>query len=219
MNNEDTKINHSISKFDSIIFDLDGTLWDSTEEVVKSWKKIIDSCDKIKKPLTREDIVGVFGTKHSLIGKKLFPYLDDETIDALMVKCYEAENNLLREVGGTLYENLEEVLSFLANKIPLFIVSNCQKGYIEIFLEYNKLGKYFKDFECSGNTDLSKAQNIKLIVERNNLKSPAYVGDTMGDYTATKEANLPFIFAKYGFGDVETPDFVIEEFKDLKALI
>lgn len=212
-------MNNGIVEFDSIIFDLDGTLWDSTPRVLESWKETIDGCDKIKKPLTKEDLEGVFGTKHSLIGKKLFPYLDEKTVDELMAKCYNAENELLSRVGGTLYDDLEKILKTLSEKVPLFIVSNCQKGYIEVFIKYHKLEKYFRDFECSGNTDLAKDENIKLIIKRNNLKSPVYVGDTMGDYNAAKAAGLPFIFARYGFGDVKTPDFVIDEFKGLLDLI
>lgn len=208
-------ISEKFKAFDAMIFDLDGTLWDSTERVVEAWAEVLKGYKEVKIEITKELLEGIFGTQHNLIGKKLFPDVDESLVDEMMHKCYTEENNLIRKNGGYLYDNLEEVLGKLSETIPLYIVSNCQEGYIEAFLEFHKLGKYFKDFECSGNTGMSKDKNIKLIMERNNLISPAYVGDTMGDYTAAKANNLPFIFAKYGFGTVETPDYIIDEFKDL----
>ena len=44
---------------------------------------------------------------------------------------------------------------------------------------------------------------IRLIVERNGLQSPVYVGDTQWDCDAATAAGVPFIFAAYGFGHVE----------------
>ena len=90
----------------------------------------------------------------------------------------------------------------MSKKYPLFIVSNCQDGYIPVVLEKNNLFEYIKDTECFGCTGLNKDENIKLIVKRNNLKNPVYVGDTQGDFLACKSANVPFIFAAYGFGSV-----------------
>ncbi|MDE7279616.1 MAG: HAD hydrolase-like protein, partial [Oscillospiraceae bacterium] len=84
-----------------------------------------------------------------------------------------------------------------------FIVSNCQSGYIETFLEYHKLGKYFADFECPGGTGFAKAENIRIVMERNGLEKAVYVGDTQGDLDASDSAGIPFIHAAYGFGNVD----------------
>ena len=43
-------------------------------------------------------------------------------------------------------------------------------------------------------------------------------GDTFGDYQACQEAEVPFVFASYGFGQVDTPDYVIEKPMDLLTL-
>ena len=45
------------------------------------------------------------------------------------------------------------------------------------------MAEYFEDFECAGNTGKPKGENNKLVIERNNLKSPVYVGDTQGGFT------------------------------------
>ena len=93
-------------------------------------------------------------------------------------------------------------MKILKEKYHLYIVSNCQSGYIEAFLEHYGFGHYFEDIECYGNNLLSKGENIRLVVERNGLTKAVYVGDIQGDYDATMEAGLPFIHAAYGFGTI-----------------
>ncbi|MEW8993698.1 HAD family hydrolase [Clostridium sp.] len=75
--------------------------------------------------------------------------------------------------------------------------------------------KYFIDFEHPGRTGLTKGENIKLIINRNNLKNPMYVGDTQGDRNAARTAGIPFVYAAYGFGKVEDYDYKIDKFPEL----
>ena len=106
----------------------------------------------------------------------------------------------------------------LSKKYKLFIVSNCQDGYIQCFFKAHKLEKYFIDIECSGVTGLSKGENNKLIIERNHLKNPVYVGDTAGDRESAIVANIPFVYARYGFGNVDDYDYVIDNFEEILSL-
>ena len=200
---------------DSIIFDLDGTLWDSTEAVLKAWSMVCEGDKDIKSPITKEMLQSVMGLQIYQIGNKFFPYLDEARQAKILDLCCEEEQNLLGREGGVLYKELESILQILSKSYPLFIVSNCQCGYIETFLEYHKLGKYFKDIECAGNTSLVKGENIKMIMKRNNLKNPVYVGDTQGDCDAAKLANIPFVFASYGFGETDRYDYILEEISDI----
>ncbi|MDN7245427.1 HAD family hydrolase [Planococcus shenhongbingii] len=200
---------------DSIIFDLDGTLWDSRETVVMAWNKAIEQNDKIDHTLTKQHLKETMGLQMHEIMQKLFPNLNAEMHTEIIQSCGEIEGEYISERGGVLYENLEDVLKALAEKYKLYIVSNCQEGYIEAFYEYHELEKYFEDFENPGRTGLSKGENIKLIMERNGLKDPVYVGDTAGDRKAAKDAGIPFVYAKYGFGEVEDYDYAIEKFDDL----
>lgn len=203
----------------SIIFDLDGTLWNPTNVIVKAWHIALKNEKNIKNPITEKDLQSVFGMQHDLIGETLLPYLDKDNRDKLMEKCYNQENDTIKVLGGDLYENLEEVLIQLSKNYKLYIVSNCQAGYVEAFYHYHKLDKYFLDFECSGNTGKSKGENIKLIIERNSIENPVYVGDTMGDFEATMENSIPFIYAKYGFGEVNLADHVIGDISELKLIL
>jgi len=204
---------------DSIIFDLDGTLWDSTKKVVEAWGTVLSSNNKIKTTISIEILQGLMGLQVPEIGNKLFPYLEKSEQTRIMNLCCEEERKLLLREGGILYPNLKGVLMALTQKYSLFIVSNCQCGYIESFLEYHKLGKYFKDIECAGNTGLVKGENIKRIIDKNGLKSSIYIGDTQGDCDASKLANIPFVFASYGFGEVKSYDYIIYGIEDILKII
>lgn len=207
------------SSIDSIIFDLDGTLWDATGTVAKAWQAAANKVDFIKEPITQAMVRSITGMPYDAIYIKLFPYLINEQRAILMDLCSEEELAFMQAEGGYLYPDLEETLTYLKEKYPLFIVSNCQSGYIEAFLERHQLHRFFTDIECFGNTLKSKGENIKAIMERNQLKHPVYVGDTMGDYSASKSNNLPFIATTFGFGVVETPDASIDYFRELKDLL
>ncbi|VXB19760.1 HAD family hydrolase [Bacillus sp. 349Y] len=203
---------------DSIIFDLDGTIWDPIDTVLEAWNRTIEEHDEAGQTMTREDFEGVMGLQVKEIEERLFPDVDEEVRSRMLKACLEREEALLNERGGRLYPDVEKVLETLSHSYKLFIVSNCQDGYIETFYDYHKLERFFKDFENPGRTGLSKGENIKLIMERNNLKAPVYVGDTDGDRKAAEYAGIPFVYAKYGFGKVEKHDEVLEAFGDLVKL-
>ena len=80
------------------------------------------------------------------------------------------------------------------------------------------LGAYITDKECYGDTGKNKDENIRLVVERNHLKHPVYVGDTQGDCDAAASAGVPFVFASYGFGQADHADAVIHSFDELLEL-
>lgn len=194
---------------DSIIFDVDGTLWDSTDVVAAAWNDIITRQTKKPSSLTGDSLKKLFGKLLPDIAAVIFA---DEPVEEqlrLIDLCCEEEHDALLRTPAPTYPELENTLKLLSGKYRLFIVSNCQAGYIEVFLEATGLGHYFEDHLCPGDTGNAKAANISEIVKTHHLQSAVYVGDTAGDYQATKEAGLPFIFASYGFGTVDTPDAVI----------
>ena len=75
--------------------------------------------------------------------------------------------------------------------------------------------QFLKGHLCNGDTGLDKGSNIRKLADTYDLKSPVYVGDTFGDYQACQKANVPFIFAEYGFGEVPKPDAHIRKPMDL----
>ncbi len=189
-------------KKDAIIFDMDGTLWDAAQQILNSWNHVITELKVDRDPITMEELESMLGKTMDNIAVSLFPFLQPERAIEVLDRCGEYENAYLRENGGKLYEGLEDTLKILQKDYDLYIVSNCQSGYIEAFLEHYRYQKYFKDIECFGNTKQEKADNILCIIERNGLQNPIYVGDTKGDYDSSRKAGISFIYAAYGFGNV-----------------
>jgi phosphoglycolate phosphatase len=208
------------NKFDSIIFDLDGTLWDSSNNVALAWQQAIEQVDYVDEVMTVEKVRSITGLAYNVIFDRLFPHLDTEKRTDLMAICAKVELEILHTKGGELYPSLDETLSYLASKYKLFIVSNCQTGYIEVFLKLSRMGQYFMGHQCYGTKGNPKSENIKDIVNDYKLAAPVYVGDTMGDYDAATKAGVPFIFADYGFGKVEEGQIAtISTFNELVGLL
>lgn len=202
-----------------LIFDMDGTLWDSSENVAQSWTVAVKEAGYNRADITKEDIMGVMGLTMDAIADRLFSDLSKDERMKLLEICCARENAYLRENGGVLYEDLENTLIKLKEKYPLFIVSNCQQGYIEAFLDYYGFGKYFNDIECYGNNLKSKGENIALLAKRNGLVGAYYIGDIQGDYDATMQAGFDFIHAAYGFGTVNAEVPKLKAFKELPNLL
>jgi phosphoglycolate phosphatase len=208
------------NKFDSIIFDLDGTLWDSAVAVAEAWQNTKLQVDYIKEDITPQIVESIAGMTYDAIFEKLFPYVDAEQREQFKNQCGKMELEVLGQKGGILYPQLQETLEYLADNYKLFVVSNCQSGYIEIFLETSKLGHYFAGHQCYGTKNQPKAENIKDIVNDHNLKAPVYVGDTQGDYDSSTKAGVSFIFAAYGFGTVNgEPIAVVDTFNGLVNIL
>lgn len=204
---------------DALIFDVDGTIWDSTEEVAASWRI---TCKKEGIPcdfLTGTRMKSEFGKLLEDIGRSIFPDMPEDKMQDILHKCCEYENEYLLQSGPKAYPGVEEMMSTLSKKMPLYIVSNCQSGYIEAMLFRTGLTPYISDHLCPGDTGLDKAGNIVEMVRRHHLKAPYYVGDTAGDQASCKKAGVPFIHASYGFGEVTDPDGSISKPEDLINLV
>ncbi len=196
-----------------IIFDLDGTLWDSSEIVLKAWNDVF-----IKNNLNtinKNDLARVLGLDMVSIFNKLQPGADKKVLNEMM----EYEDIYLKKYKIGIYKNTIETINFLSDKYGLFIVSNCQKGYIDVFLDLYDLRKYFVDYLCWGDTKTIKGKTIKTLMDKNNITNACYVGDTKGDKEAALCAEIPFIYAKYGFGDVKEYEYCIDDISVLKTII
>ena len=204
-------------KFDGIIFDLDGTLWDSCRTVAESWGLTLTERFGLTELPTAADVAGIMGLTEEQIADKIFARYGRASREICRA-CCDGEPDYLSVHGGDIYPGTAEMLEELSRKAKLFIVSNCQDGYVQSFLAYSSFGRFFTDIECAGRTGLDKSDNLRLLIERNGLKAPVYVGDTMGDYRSCVEAGVPFIHASYGFGQV--PDVPsIASFEELPDLI
>lgn len=202
-----------------IIFDLDGTLWNATKQIAESWNVVFERYDDIDLRLTTKELEQQMGKLMETIADNLLPNIPVERRYKILQECCEYENEYLLTHSGVLYTDIKDIFKKLNEKYSVYIVSNCQAGYIEAFLKVTDLGKYVTDFENPGRTGKPKSDNIRLVIERNNLDKAFYVGDTQGDFDATMAAGIPFIFAAYGFGNIDGDEEKIQGLNELPDLI
>ena len=187
-----------------MIFDMDGTLWDATRGVSEAYNEYLYREKGWKDYLTHQDIISITGLEIEEIADRLFPQLDAQERLDITRRCMAYENEYLSRHGGTLYPKVEETLAQLAQEHPLMIVTNADDGYVQAMFAAHDIGRYFIDFEMYGRTQLVKGENIRLVMQRNQIERAVYVGDTRKDQEACELAQVPFIYASYGFGEVES---------------
>ncbi len=206
-------------KVDAVLFDVDGTLWDSTPIVEKAWNRALRDNNIEDITITADQLKGLFGLPMNIIIDTILPGYPEDFKLQFAPQCYSYEHDFLQKEPGVLYANLEEALSQLSRMTRLFVVSNCQAGYIELLFDKTGFAKYFTGHICFGDNGLSKAENIQYICREYGIEHPLYVGDTIMDYEACRKAECPFVLAAYGFGKVATPDYVIKEPMDLVDIV
>lgn len=200
-----------------ILFDLDGTLWNSTHRLVESYNRVLDRHPDFCFHVTMERMESGMGKNPKDLSDHLFPQVPEELRLPLIEECFAEENLYLLDHYGLPYPDLKETLEQLSKKYTLAIVSNCQAGYIEIFMDTMGLTAYITDHECAA-TGLSKGENIKLVMERSGIEKAIYVGDTQGDLNSADQAGIPFVYAAYGFGTVDRETRKVDSLAQLPAL-
>jgi phosphoglycolate phosphatase len=173
---------------DSVIFDLDGTLWSCVDTCIEAWNQVLVA--KGIDVVTKQQLQSVMGLQHDKLAEKLFPFLMDSEKLEVIEEIYKIEVALIRKRGGKLFKN-------------------------EAFLDYYKVNALITDYESSGNTGRGKAYNIKLVIAEYDLRNTVYIGDTIGDLEACKEVGIPFIYADYGFGSNLEVLYQISDIGDL----
>lgn len=217
-NKEQVLLKNCRDKIEMIMFDLDGTLWDVTNTTYESANEIAKKYN-LEHEITIETIKSTMGCNMEESAKNYMPYLQPEERLKIMQEMCDYNSKRLSQVGGTLYPELENVLSELKKKYKIAIVSNCGANYIESFLESSKLEKYFDDFMAASKEGITKGQAIRRVMERNDIYKAIYVGDTLKDFEASKEAEIEFVHAKYGFGKNVESKLFINDIRELSSLM
>ncbi|MCR5416454.1 MAG: HAD-IA family hydrolase [Pseudobutyrivibrio sp.] len=201
---------------DGIIFDMDGTIWDNIPVFAASWTRAAKEMG-YDVEFTPEKLMGLFGKTMTDIADASIPDPDPAKRYKTLELCEKYEMaDLAISDADTTYPGLENVLEDLSKRTKLYIVSNCQSGYIETYLDRTGHGKYFTDFICYGDNGLGKADNIKGLVAKNNIKHPVYIGDIQGDKDACDVAGVDFIWAAYGYG--ASVDGYVAKVEDISQL-
>ena len=205
--------------YESLIFDIDGTLWDSRQLVAEGYNLQLEKEGLQHLFVTAEDLRPLFGKVMTEIADNILASIEPSERYELMERCMKTENDYLFanecKIG---YPKVKETLEALSKKYRLFIVSNSQCGYPELCIEKLGLTDYIEGHMCFGDTGTSKGKTIRTLIDKHNIGSCIYIGDTQGDLEACQEAGIPFIFCAYGLGNAESWDARIEKIEDLLEL-
>ena len=207
-------------KLKNIIFDIDGTLWDSRQQVAEGYNEQLMAEGLDHLCVTAEELKSLFGKTMPEIADILFADLPQTERYGLMERCMNRENgHILQSDTIKGYEGVKETLELLAQEYDLYIVSNSQQGYPEVCMEKMGLTHLIRGHLCFGDTGTEKGQTILELMRRHEISDAVYIGDTQGDYEATLVAGIPFIWAAYGFGTPAGWDARIDHIRQLPQVL
>ena len=205
--------------FESLIFDIDGTLWDSRALVAKGYNAQLHDEGMERFCVDAEVLKTVFGKVMTEIADILFAELPPQERYPLLERCMEREGETLHSDPCNIgYPKVKETLKELVKTHRLFIVSNSQCGYPELCMQKLGLEQLISGHLCFGDTGTCKGDTIKKLMNDHNITSACYIGDTAGDMEAADHAGIPFVYCTFGFGNPDHYWKKIDTFAQLLEL-
>jgi phosphoglycolate phosphatase len=205
-----------------IIFDLDGTLVNTLEDIAAS---VNFTLQKLGRPLIPVDSVRQYvGDGVEMLMRRALSGSDEFLPDAVGIYNVHHSRNLL--VRSRLYPSVTEVLEHFRT-VPMAVISNKTSEFVQPLLDGLKISGYFRMIlgADSGLPLKPSPDSVQKIMAE--FKSPkdrtVIVGDGTTDVRAGKAAGVITCSVTYGFRSEEElrkagPDYVIHELSDLKKL-
>ncbi|MDD6489373.1 MAG: HAD hydrolase-like protein [Clostridia bacterium] len=185
----------------SVIFDLDGTLLDTSEGILFCYKKAAETVGLEENPVDNKSIV--IGGPLSDGFKKLYKIQSEQQLDEV-IKIYRG---LYKDYGTTLYrpyEHIEDVLKSLKEKGYILAVATLKlEEYAVKMLSSINFDGYFTVIKgWNGGKVCSKSDILESVLsETKTDKSEAVlVGDSEYDRKGAENAEIDFVGVGYGFG-------------------
>ncbi|HZJ80901.1 MAG TPA: HAD family hydrolase [Dysgonamonadaceae bacterium] len=199
---------------DSLILDMDGTLWDNVSTYVLAWNAALKESGHSAQ-VTRESLMGWMGMEPRQLLDALVPDVPAEKQDLFFDRIVMHYQQLIPTMKPFIYPGVMEGLKQLHTKYKLLLLSNCEEGGLVNMMKYTKTTHLFLDYMEHGQNNMPKSYNLDLLKERNNLENPVYIGDTEGDSHESSLAGVPFVFMTYGFGTTENYHLKFDTFGEL----
>ena len=211
-----------LNLFDNFIFDLDGTIINSSQEILLCLQRAFaESNYNIDKSKFTSDIIG---PPIKEIIKIVSPKLSDEAIISDIIKNFRRIYDYNEEDVSIMYEGIYDVLlSLRDNDKRLFVATFKPSVPTQKLLKKFKLNM-FDDVYTVDKFDkpMSKAEMISDIIEKYNLnrEKTVMIGDTVSDMQAAKLNSIKSAAVSWGYEKnmvelKETSDFFIDKAKDL----
>ncbi len=208
------------------IFDLDGTLIDSKEDIADSVNLTLTALGM--KPVSKKKIysyigVGVTGLLKDILGEER----EQNTEEVLKLFSSVYMKNLLNTTGY--YENLFSLVTTLKKKgKKLAVCTNKSIGYTEKIAEGLKMHDLF-DIILGGDSvpKMKPAPDMLLEAMRHTSVSPeqsVMIGDGVNDILSAQAAGIPVIAVGYGLGEKQYltyyhPEFYCETTQELISVL
>lgn len=207
------------------IFDLDGTLINSSNEVIECmYRAFVDANYPVDKSKLTSNLIG---PPLKEIIQNIAPELkDDNKISEIMAnfrRIYDNDENDISEIYDGVYEVLEKLKKrgkklFIATfkpSVPTFrIVKQFKLNYFEDVYTIDKFDKH-----------ITKDEMISDIIEKYALKKEetVMIGDALSDINAAKKAGVKAVGALWGYGDdkkplIENADIIINKAEEILCL-
>ena len=204
----------------SLIFDIDGTLWDSRAIVAKGYNDYLIEVGRPDLQVDAEYLKTLFGKTMTEIADIMLSSIPAPERYDVMQGCMDREDEFLHnDPCDIAFPGVKETLEKLKESYRLFIVSNAQCGYPELMMDKLGIRHLFEGWMCFGDTGLPKGDTIRILMERHGVADAVYIGDTQGDLEASRRAGIPFVFCTFGFGHPERWDARIDAFTELPDII
>lgn len=189
-------------KFDLILFDLDGTLFDTTESILNSIKGTVKLAGL--RELSAEELSTFIGPPVVTSIKKYYPELNDVEIEELTKKYrdYYIEKEMLK---AELFPGMIDVLKSLkANGYKVALATYKLMRCVEPLFEKKDVAKYFDTLRGStAETGMTKTEIMKWAIDDckiTDYSKICMVGDTEHDLRGAINLGVSFIGVNYGSG-------------------
>jgi phosphoglycolate phosphatase len=198
---------------DAVIFDIDGTLWNASSASAKGWNLGLESMG-IGQRITAGQLESVAGHPFESCIDLLLPGRKEEH-PGLLDLLDSCETKVVAQDGGDFYRGVIDGITRLSLDCRVFLVSNCQEWYLNLFLQFSRLGPVLSGVDCHGMSLLPKDRMLARMKRTFSLQKPVYIGDTAGDEKAAASADIAFIHAAWGFGKPEGKPKTARSFAEL----
>ena len=202
---------------DAVMFDIDGTLWDASSASAEGWTQALGQLG-LQGDVSAEQIAAVAGSPYETCVDTLLPGLRAKHPQLLEVLS-SCERASVERSGGEFYEGALEAVARLARGFDVFLVSNCQDWYLDLFLHFSGLGPLLSGVDCYGRSGLPKSEMLARMQRSHSCVAPVYVGDAAGDEAAAQLAGIAHVHAAWGFGRPAGRPLAVGSFAELLACL
>ena len=202
-----------IKEYDSLIFDIDGTLWNASPASAKGWNLGLTKLG-IDQEVSSAQIEMVAGHPFQECLDILLPGIR-ANVPELFDTINQYESEAVKSDGGEFFDGVLEGIRNLAKSYKIFLVSHCQEWYMGQFLDFSNLRPWLTGIDCYGMSGLPKNEMLVNLMSKHSLRHPVYIGDTAGDEKAAKLAKMDFIYVSWGFGKPEGAPIEVNSFSEL----